>query len=139
MQFIHTLSGFVLFAFVVAYVAGLNRPQMIERLTRGLWSRKKIAGVGVAGIVLLSSLYSVTDPVSSNQTQLSQQALPSDSLKEKGQTTKTVFKERHIPFTTVEREDASLDKGEKRVFQAGIAGKKVETYNVLYIDGVEKS
>src|SRR5699024_7997336 len=46
-------------------------------------------------------------------------------------------KTEEIPYETKEKEDPTLDKGEKVVDQAGVAGEKTITYNVTYVNGEE--
>jgi len=46
-------------------------------------------------------------------------------------------KTEEIPYETKEIEDPTLDKGEKVIEQAGVAGEKSVTYRVTYIGGIE--
>ncbi|MGG4179292.1 G5 domain-containing protein [Virgibacillus pantothenticus] len=46
-------------------------------------------------------------------------------------------KTEEIPYETKEKEDPTLDKGEKVVKQEGVAGEKTITYNVTYVNGEE--
>ncbi|SFO15118.1 G5 domain-containing protein [Proteiniclasticum ruminis] len=52
-------------------------------------------------------------------------------------TTETVKEEVKIPFTTVKKNDETLEKGKTVVSQKGIDGTETVTYEVTYTDGVE--
>lgn len=43
-----------------------------------------------------------------------------------------------IPYETIEKEDKTLDKGERVIEQSGIPGEKSVTFNVTYIGGEER-
>lgn len=61
--------------------------------------------------------------------------LPSeDSEPQTSVQTETV--EVDIPFTETKRADSNLTAGEEVVAQKGVNGKRSETYNVTYVDGV---
>ncbi len=44
-----------------------------------------------------------------------------------------------IPFSTINRADKSMYEGDKKLYQAGKAGKKLISYTVVYENGVEVS
>ncbi len=52
-------------------------------------------------------------------------------------TTETVKEEVKIPFTTVKKNDETLEKGKTVVSQKGIDGTETVTYEVTYTDGKE--
>lgn len=143
MGIIYNLLGFSIVAVLIVVLVGIIKPAKIAKITRSVWSRKKVAGIGAVSLVILAPLLSAAEPESVKRQRLQQQAIPKASQQITSEndkrTTKSVIKEQEISFTTVEREDSTLTKGERITSQAGVAGRKSQTYEVTYVNNVEVS
>lgn len=95
----------------------------------GVWIITVISGLFVAGAFASSSHTSTPTQTTS----------PISTVRVPVVETKTEIREESILFSTKEVSDSSLTSGTTKVTTEGVNGKKVLTYEVTYIDGIESS
>ncbi len=79
-----------------------------------------------------------TERLARQKTESSQKAETEKNKSERTQPTKkTVQTKSKVGFRSIENNDSSLSKGQKRVSVEGVDGERTETYEVTYVDGAE--
>lgn len=154
------LFTFGLPALLVLFTIGLVRPNIVNRLTRRDWSRKRLAGIGVSllsiGTIGLAITIDGTMPqnvraeIAAQQkaeaaakTKLETAKLAAEKLQNEKRAlaskpiTKVETVKLAITYTSSEKEETTLAKGTRKTTTAGLDGEKTETYEVTYINNKE--
>lgn len=136
----------------------LIKPQFTQKFFKHQWSRKRIGIIGVAslfvGVIVLSGMIDSTMPASVRAEIAAQQKATADAKaqqlsaaqaaaklqQEKNlladqSVTKTEVVTSPISFTSSEKEDSSLPKGQRKTTTTGVNGEKSDTYEVTYVGG----
>lgn len=148
MGILYYLAIFVLIlglpSLLILLAALIYRPQLLERATGKMWSRKKLFGIG-SGILtgffmIMCSVVAVTMPADERAAMEarqqaadqadSQSVSSSNSPIKKIETTSST-----IPYTSSDHEDPSLEKGARKITTPGQNGEKLDTYEVIYVNG----
>lgn len=150
-----TLMSLLIVAIIVAGIALLIKPTLSRRITKRTFLRRHILAAAFVSLLVVTigfgTVLGVTEPESVRQSRIETQRLEDEAKaqaeRDRQQTereaearrtqVKTEVKHEAITFTSENREDGSIPKGETRVGQEGVAGEKQLTYLVTYKDGVE--
>lgn len=147
-------------ALLIVIVIALIKPHTTQKLFKHQWSRKRISALGatsiVVGVIALSLIADATMPANVRAEIAAQQKAEADAkakqiadeqaLKKAQQekealankpVTKTETVKSSVAFTSSEKEDASLPKGQRKTTTTGVNGEKTETYEVTYINSKE--
>lgn len=173
MDILYYLSGFLTVVGLpllgVGIITALIKPHLVNnrRVIKSPMSRKKIAGVGIAALMMslvgLSSVMAATEPISVKQERVAREAAETKALQVKQQqqeadakrkvaeqdqarkreeeankpVVKTETKAEAISFKSIKKNDNTLPKGQKKVSVIGVDGKRTITYEVTYVRGEE--
>lgn len=147
-------------ALLILIIIALIKPRTTQKLFKHQWSRKHIIILGstslVVGVIGLSLIISATMPASVRAEIAAQQKTEADAkakqvadeyaarkAQQEKETlankpvTKTETIKSLVPFTSSEKDDASLSKGQRRITTTGVNGEKTEIYEVTYVKGQE--
>ncbi len=136
----------------LCFIISAIKPEKFNQGRAEEWSRKKILGIGFGTLLVFVTVLGFgingTMPQSvradiearnaatkqlkiDEQNKAQIQAAPKADVSEvKTETTKST-----IDFATIEKTDAALPKGERKVTTAGVVGERTETFEVTYIGG----
>jgi len=146
-----TAVGIVVFLGPIVLALVLFKPNLLHKISKNKYSRKRIGVFGVAaGLILLtvfSLIGSATEPASvkaERATKALEQALilkaaEQQKLDDLKPLTKTQSETSNIDYKTIEKEDASSPLGNKVTSVEGVNGVTTKAYEVTYIKGTEVS
>lgn len=153
MELVYNLSGFAIIIVIVVGLIGIVKPNALKRALKQHASRGKIFAGSLGALLILGGLIGATEPqhIKDARAAKEQAAVAAQQLKEveaaRQKTrvaevkveTKTETKAEPIAFAEDQREDNTLAKGQTKVTQEGVTGKKTITYKVTYKNGKEKT
>ena len=153
MEFIYNLSislvALLLIIGPIILIVLFVRPKVLSKVTKKVHSRKSIIknGLiwGVVGVICLVITGVIFEPVSVKADRAAREkaetAQKAMDEKLRNDAFKPVIKQvesiENIDFQTVETEDGSIPKGEKKTASEGVDGERVKIYEVTYVNGIE--
>lgn len=151
MDILYYTSGILALILMVAVPIGIIKPNLYKRLLKSKATRKSISLIGVSSLLFVGLVAGVTEPASLKQSRIDKERASKEAslieeqnrLKEAESQPKIeekeVTEELSVAFTKEQKEDSGLAKGETKIAQAGVEGKKTLTYKVKYENGKELS
>lgn len=148
MGFIFGLACFIFFigipALVVLFIIILIKPYKFNRRFRKDYTRRKIASVGFASILVtlimsLTAMALTVPPIPSTQPTQQVQAVQQARSEAPKPITKIETTTESVAFETIEQQDNTLPSGQRQTTTEGVNGVKTHTYEVTYLNGVEQS
>lgn len=143
------LTGLLILIGPILFVLFIARPDLFHKLSKRQWTRKSIIkrGIiaGVAALFLLTMVGVIFEPASVKAERLAKQraetaqkaAAEEKRLQELAPIKKTVQTKSTVSFKTLETEDNTLPKDQKKTSVEGIDGERIKTYEVTYVKGIE--
>lgn len=143
-----------IFILPILLIVFIIKPSIVNNFLKTSLSRLKIFGIG-SGFIVFSFFASAiiggaNQPDNINRSLNQQQQAQSEIEKLKAQEVKTtkeaeltkpkvseVVDKQPVPFTSEQKEDASLPKGQTKVTQVGRNGEQTTIYEVTTVKGVE--
>lgn len=139
---------------VLGFIILAVKPALFKKGRSEQWSRRKIISTGAAttfvAIVALSLGINGTMPQSvrndiearnaaAKELQANEQkkAQVQSAPELKASEVKFEQTKSSVPFATIEKTDAALVKGQRKVTTPGVEGERMETHEVTYVDGKE--